>query len=85
MTTTKKDRCVNCGKKLKRKYERTYSNNEAKMAHTSRHRGYDVDSWDIWDGETYWAYEGLFDTLRCAAEFAAGAYKAGYRRRKRTK
>ena len=85
MTTTKKDRCVNCGKKLKRKYERTYSNNEATMAHTSRHRGYDVDSWDIWDGETYWAYEGLFDTLRCAAEFAAGAYKAGYRRRKRIK
>jgi len=85
MTTTKKDRCVNCGKKLKRKYERTYSNNEAKMAHTSRHRGYDVDSWDIWDGETYWAYEGLFDTLRCAAEFAAGAYKAGYRRRNRIK
>ena len=84
MLTNKKDRCVNCGKKLKRKYETTFSDNAAKMAHTSKYKDYSK-SWDIWDGKTYWAYEGLFDTLRCAANFAAGAYKAGYRRRKRTK
>ena len=81
---TKRTHCVCCGKKLKRKYETTRSDNEAKMAHTSKYKDYS-GSWDIWDGETYCAYEGLFDTLRCAAKFADGAYKAGYRRRKRTK
>ncbi len=82
--TTKRTHCVCCGKKLKRHYTITHSDNEVAMAAAVIERPLG-GTWSVWDGETYRAYQGLFDTLRCALEFATGAYKAGYRKRNRAK
>ena len=81
---TKRTHCVCCGKKLKRRYTTTSSNNEAAMAAVAKEWPMG-GVWSVWDGKTYFAYNGLFHSLRCALEFATGAYNAGYRKRKRIK
>lgn len=79
---TKRTHCVNCGKKFKRQYERTYSDNVAAMAKATKDRTIG-GGWIVWDGETYQARAGLFCTLSCSLTFAEGAYNAGYKRRKK--
>jgi len=73
---TKNTHCIHCGKKLKRHYKTTYDANEAKSAHFSKPFIGD-SSWKVWDGKTYWAYEGLFDTLTCGAAYGARVFNSG--------